>query len=176
MLCPFCKKNEATIHYTEVLNNQVKKIDVCEACAKAKGINIELPFSFSDILTALSKEMLGGAVAEKGKKMPACPGCKMRLSDFVKQGRIGCARCYATFAEALQDVLQNVQKLPHHVGKVPRRFWQSEDARRRVAELEKQLREAVTQERYEDCVALRDAIKGLKEARKNNADAQTTAQ
>ncbi|NLF38232.1 excinuclease ABC subunit B [bacterium] len=174
MLCSLCKKNEATIHYTEVVNNQVKKIDICDQCAKSKGINIELPFSFSDILTALSKEITGLEPAAKGRRAPSCQVCKMRLNEFLKSGRLGCAHCYETFADTLQDIMRNIQKGVTHMGKVPARFFDAESTRRRISQIEKELREAVAQERYEECVHLRDELKRLKEAKdtRNAQDAK----
>ncbi len=164
MICPFCNKNEATIHYTEVIDNQVKKTHMCEECAKKKGIEIALPFSFGDILAALSKGIESiEQTGQKGRHSDlACPVCGLSMAEFIKQGRLGCAQCYQTFAEPLKDILSNVQKAPNHVGKIPKAFRRSEDKQRRIAELEADLHKAVSEERYEDCVPLRDEIRRLK--------------
>ncbi len=37
MICDFCKENEATVHFSQVVGDKVSKIDICETCAKAKG-------------------------------------------------------------------------------------------------------------------------------------------
>ena len=41
MKCNICKKEIATIHLTEIINNKIKEIHVCEKCAKEKGIETE---------------------------------------------------------------------------------------------------------------------------------------
>ena len=168
MICPYCKKHEATIHYTEVINSQVKKIHICEECAKKKGINAELPFSFSDVFSALSKglEQISVSQAASPENTPEqveCPECSMQLQELLKQGRMGCAHCYDTFEDILKDILQNVQKSPSHIGKTPKKFIRSPDVKRRLAQREKALKQAVNEERYEDCVVLRDEIRKLKD-------------
>jgi len=77
MRCGLCKKNEATIHYTEVINNKVQKIHLCEACARERGIDVELPFSFSDIMSALTQELqsLHGGKPAATSDDRTCPSC-----------------------------------------------------------------------------------------------------
>ena len=35
--CDLCT-NPATVHLTQIVNNKVHKVDLCEACAQAKGV------------------------------------------------------------------------------------------------------------------------------------------
>ena len=173
MLCQYCDKNNATIHYTEVINGQVKKIHICENCAKTKGIDAGLPFSFSDVFSALSKGL------EKISSLPnaatdaslQCPGCNLQIQELMNQGRMGCAQCYETFESILNDILTNVQKSPCHVGKMPRKCIHFDDVNRRIEEREKNLQAAIREERYEDCVVLRDELRKLKEALDSHRDA-----
>lgn len=165
MICPYCKEREATIHYTEVINGNVNKIHICEECAKKKGIDAELPFSFSDVFSALSKgidQITQSPAAATDAKL-ACPVCSMQIQDLLKQGRMGCAECYETFEAIVKDILHNVQKSPSHIGKTPKKFVRSADVKRRITEREKALKQAISEERYEDCVILRDEIRKLKE-------------
>jgi len=173
MICPYCNEHEATIHYTEVINSQVKKIHICEACARKKGIDAELPFSFSDVFSALSKgiEQIAQSRDTSQESTRSCPVCNIQLQDLLKQGRMGCAQCYETFEDILKDILQNVQKSPSHIGKTPKNFVRSPDVKRRLAEREKALRLAISEERYEDCVVLRDEIRKLNEALDSHDDA-----
>jgi protein arginine kinase activator len=87
----------------------------------------------------------------------------MQIQDLLKQGRMGCAECYETFEVMVKDILRNVQKSPSHIGKTPRKFIRSADVKRRITEREKALAQAISEERYEDCVILRDEIRKLKE-------------
>ena len=34
MLCDICKKSEATVHLTQIVESKLLKVDLCEACAK----------------------------------------------------------------------------------------------------------------------------------------------
>jgi protein arginine kinase activator len=165
MRCTLCKKNDATIHYTEVINNKMQKIHLCEACARDKGINIELPFSFSDIMSALTQglQSLQADVDEyKSAAATACPTCGLTLKQLVKQGRLGCAQCYEVFDSTLRDIVHSVQKAPQHVGKRPARTHVGQSPAQRIAELEQALAKAVAEERYEDCAPLRDELRRLK--------------
>ncbi|RLD12157.1 MAG: hypothetical protein DRI44_01645 [Chlamydiae bacterium] len=169
MICPFCNKNEATIHFTEVINGKMEETHMCEECAMKKGIETNLPFSFGDILSAITKgiENLSQFESEEFLENPKCPSCGLTIKDFIKKGKLGCPECYHAFDDALKNIIKNVQKSPNHTGKIPKIFPRSEDAKRRIEELEKNLNKAVGEERYEDCVTLRDEIKRLKQAAEN---------
>jgi protein arginine kinase activator len=168
MRCQFCNEREATIHYTEVISGNVKKIHICQECAASKGIDASLPFSFSDILTALSQGIAGLQAAESdGGK--TCPLCNLGITALLKHGRLGCPQCYEVFASTLDEIIRQVQKAPRHAGKVPERFLESEDIRQRIARLEQSLQEAVREERYEDCVPLRDELRRLRAAQEAEA-------
>ncbi len=171
MLCQFCKKEEATVHYTEVINNKVKKSHLCENCAKQKGMDIELPFSFGDIIKAISKgiEGLEHIDAKHLSGDAICPECGLEIRELIEQGKMGCAQCYEAFEEVLSDIIQDVQKSPNHKGKVLKILPPSINYNRRIKELEIKLQEAISEERYEDCVHLRDEINTLNDALKNES-------
>ena len=164
MRCGLCKKNEATIHYTEVINNKVQKIHLCEACARERGIDVELPFSFSDIMSALTQELqsLHGGKPAATSDDRTCPSCGLSFTQFTKQGRLGCAHCYETFDNAVLKIVQSVQKATRHVGKVPTRSLAGQDVVQRIARLEQAQARAVSDERYEECATLRDDIRRLR--------------
>ena len=39
MLCTICKEKPATVHLTQIVGEKMQKLDLCEDCAKAKGVN-----------------------------------------------------------------------------------------------------------------------------------------
>jgi len=39
MVCDVCKQNQATVFLTEMVDNKPKKMNLCEACSKAKGVD-----------------------------------------------------------------------------------------------------------------------------------------
>ena len=54
MLCQICSKANATVHLTEIINDQMTEIHLCEKCAKEKGIaGLGQPFGLQDLLAGL---------------------------------------------------------------------------------------------------------------------------
>jgi protein arginine kinase activator len=154
----FCKQNPAKVHLTQIVGDKMQKVDLCEECAKQKGVNDPAGFSLADLLLGLgaSQEI---STAEDVK----CPGCGFTQADFKKAGRLGCSQCYATFAEGLEGLLKSMHKGVKHVGKVPVALRQSRDLNDRLKHLQKKLDKAVTSEDYEEAASLRDEIKTTKE-------------
>lgn len=173
MLCNACKKNTATIHFTEIINGKTHKLHLCEQCAKEKQIDVELPFSFSDVLSAISEGLEAITQSEPSRETPGphCTHCGLTMREFTKSGRLGCSHCYDAFEAPLRDIIRSVQKAPHHTGKVPEAFMKTEGTRQRIAELERALQQAVAEERYEDCVAMRDELRQLRASLEQHADA-----
>jgi len=112
MLCDICHKNEATVHYTEIVHNQMIKMDLCEECAKVKGVGVQSPFSISDLLSGLA-EMDTGTRFED----PVCKGCGLSFTGFRKSGRLGCPECYETFKVPLESLIKTIHKSSKHAGK-----------------------------------------------------------
>ena len=54
MLCGICKEKQATVHLTQVAGDKMQKVDLCEECAKVKGVNDPTGFSLADLLLGLS--------------------------------------------------------------------------------------------------------------------------
>lgn len=156
MVCDFCKENEATIHLSQVVGDKVSKVDLCEACAKAKGItdpgNITL---LGDVLG----EFGAGPVAADSEGL-RCPACGFTQTNFKKQGRLGCGVCYETFEPGLRPLLKAMHKGERHVGKIPRRAAAS-GSPERIKHLEKELARAIKEERFEQAALLRDEIRSL---------------
>src|SRR5580658_3046561 len=161
MLCMLCKQNPAKVHLTQIVEDKMQKVDLCEDCAKQKGVNDPASFSLADLLLGLgaSQEM---AQAASGVEI-RCPGCGFTQADFKKAGRLGCAQCYATFAEGLESLLKTMHKGIKHVGKVPAALRQGRDLNERLKHLQKKLDRAVTAEDFEQAAGLRDEIKAAKE-------------
>lgn len=161
MLCMICKQNEAKVHLTQMVEGKIKKVDLCEECSKAKGVDDPTGFSLADLLLGLgaSQEM---AQATSGPDV-RCPTCGFTQADFKKSGRLGCADCYSTFSEGLEGLLKTMHKGTHHVGKVPRAQQQGKDLDERLKSLQKRLEQAVASENYEEAAKLRDQIKLLRE-------------
>ena len=155
MMCEACGSKVATVHWTEMVNDTVKKMHLCEACAAAKGLDVNNPAAFSEVLLGLGAQK-EPAVKERDE---ACPLCHMRLSDFKKTSRLGCQACYETFAGELKPLLEAMHKGNQHVGKVPTKYLAASCAPQALAVLRKALESAVVAEKYEEAARLRDQIR-----------------
>ncbi|MGA2174990.1 MAG: UvrB/UvrC motif-containing protein [Verrucomicrobiota bacterium] len=156
-----CKQNPAKVHLTQIVEDKMQKVDLCEECAKKKGVNDPAGFSLADLLLGLgaSQEIAQSAGSEDIK----CPNCGFTGADFKKAGRLGCSQCYVTFAESLESLLKTMHKGTKHVGKVPTALRQSRDLNERLKHLQKKLEKAVTAEDFEQAASLRDEIKIAKD-------------
>jgi len=161
MLCCVCKEKEAKVHLTQIVGDKMQKVDLCEECAAAKGVNDPTGFSLADLLLGLgaSQEIDEAAGGTELK----CPNCGYTQADFKKAGRLGCSRCYETFAEALQGLLKTMHKGTRHLGKVPRALQETRALTERLDLLTKQLEKAVAEERFEEAARMRDEIKLTRE-------------
>ncbi|MDB6034063.1 MAG: mcsA [Verrucomicrobiales bacterium] len=160
MMCCICKEKEAKVHLTQIVGDKMQKVDLCEECAKHKGVNDPAGFSLADLLLGLgaSQEMEQSGGAEL-----KCPHCGFTQADFKKAGRLGCSECYTTFAEGLEGLLKSMHKGTKHVGKVPHVLQQSKDLTDKLKSLQKKLDKAVAEEDFEMAANVRDEIKVTKE-------------
>ena len=160
MLCDICKKNVATVHLTQMIEGKTKKVDLCEACSKEKGVDDPTGFSLADLLLGL------GAAQEmeqaSGGSDLKCPHCGFTQADFKKAGRLGCSECYQVFSEGLEQLLKTMHKGTRHVGKVPAIHKQSQDLADKLRGLQKKLEKAIADEDFESAATLRDELKVLR--------------
>ncbi|MDR3377866.1 MAG: UvrB/UvrC motif-containing protein [Verrucomicrobiae bacterium] len=159
MQCCVCKEKPATVHLTQIVGDKMQKLDLCEDCAKAKGVNDPTSFAMADLMLGLGASQEIESVAA-GLELK-CPRCGFSQADFKKSGRLGCPECYRTFAEGLAGLLKSMHKGTRHVGKAPEALRQSRDTVDRLKLLQKKLTKAVEEENYEAAAALRDEIKLL---------------
>jgi len=158
MLCCICKEKPATVHLTDIKGDKMQKVDLCEECAKNKGVN-DSTFALADMLLGLGAsqeiEQASGGVEIK------CPQCGFTQADFKKSGRLGCAECYKTFADGLEGLLKSMHKGTRHAGKVPEGLRQTRDLSDRLNALQQKLAKAIQEENFEQAAALRDEIKQM---------------
>jgi protein arginine kinase activator len=154
MLCQICGKKEATVHLTQMLNDEIRKMHLCEKCAGENGIDVNVPASMSSLLMGLGEP-------KKTRAEPAtraCPECGMNFIDFKKLSRLGCQSCYAAFNEELEPLLSGMQKGPQHLGKKPLHHAGAVNVPPSMASLKKSLTEAIKAENYEEAARIRDQI------------------
>ena len=145
------------MHLTEIVNGQMKKIDLCEECAKEKGVTDPQGFALADLLLGL------GASSEMDSAGPEleCSTCGFTQADFKKTGRLGCSTCYTVFSEPLEGMLKQMHKGTQHIGKVPKVLRAQLDITKQQDQLNEQLQKAIEMENYEEAARLRDHLKEL---------------
>jgi protein arginine kinase activator len=150
MLCDVCQKTDATVYLTQIVEGKMQKVNLCESCAKEKGVSDPTGFAMADLLLGLGATQQ----IERGQPSQKCPVCGFTQADFKKTGRLGCSACYDTFAEGMHKGLKHTGKMP---AKLSRRYAMAD----RVKSLEGELKKAVKNEKYEDAARLRDEIQKL---------------
>jgi len=155
VICQRCKKHQATVHLTEIHQNEKRERHLCEDCAREEGVAIKAQINLQDVLAGV---LDAHKAAGKEAKL-TCPDCGITYAEFRNQGRLGCPHDYEVFAEPLRGVLEKVHGATEHVGKLPHRTPSDTRAQRRLMQLRRQLQEAVESEQYEEAARLRDLLR-----------------
>ena len=154
--CSYCNK-PATVHLTQIVNNKIIKVDLCESCAQAKGVTDSEGYSLTDLLSKVNLS------PEKGEPQITCPDCGLNTTDFRRTGRLGCAACYVSFVPLLKPVLVDMHAGTAHKGKIPDLSLSRQTNIAKLNSLESALHRAIVEEAYEDAAKFRDAIQAYKE-------------
>ena len=158
--CSHCNK-PATVHLTQIINNKIIKVDLCESCAQAKGVTDPTGFSLADFLNNQQFSSDGN------EKKITCPECGFTTADFRRIGRLGCAICYHSFSPLIRPVLDDMHVAAVHKGKTPEIVLSRQMADAELKSLEDSLREAINEEAYEEAAKYRDQIQSFKNASKS---------
>jgi protein arginine kinase activator len=162
MMCEDCQKQEATIHFTQVINKQQIVLNLCPSCAKRRGFSNPLkniPFPLADFLTSMVSE---AAVRADGRvSEQSCPVCGLSYDTFAKTGRLGCGDCFAAFRQPLADLLRRIHGSNLHRGKRQRGGVAAMEPLKEEARLRDELKRAIETEDFERAAQLRDMIKDI---------------
>jgi len=162
MLCQDCGKKEATVHLTQVVNDEKVELHLCRECAEKRRFHTPfegVPFPLAEFLASMLDQSL---IKKPGKVSDTkCPTCGMYFSDFSKTGRLGCGNCYATFRVQFNDLLRKIHGSTQHRGKVPYMPGDVMKPLREERKLHEELKKAIDEEDFEKAAGLRDRIKAL---------------
>jgi protein arginine kinase activator len=155
--CSNCDK-EATVHLTQIVNNKIHKVDLCESCAQKKGVTDPQGFSLADLLAKTT------FTPESDEAQLVCPQCGMETADFRRTGRLGCAACFDVFAPLIRPVLEDMHVGMTHKGKVPEIALSRQMSHAELQGLRDALARSIAEEAYEEAAKYRDQIKLLEDA------------
>lgn len=171
MICESCQNREATVHLTQVIEGNVKKLHLCEECARKSGFDIQGPMSITDVLLGLGE---GDASPHSPAGLDGirkhCGICGLTLSQFRSKGRLGCPDCYGSFQAEIIPLLDSMQHSTRHIGKVPSGKEAGPRQGGDIAALESMLAEAVDGENFEEAAVLRDRIAAIRAASESLGD------
>jgi protein arginine kinase activator len=168
MVCDICGKNQATVHLTEIIDDQINELHLCEECARQKSAQMEQQFGLSDLLAGLAE--FEKPDLEKEAAVLKCGNCGLTYAEFKKIGRLGCGECYTAFKKYLGPLLKRIHGSSLHLGKMPLKAAKAVSKRLDTEELRQRLQRAVESEAFEEAARLRDQIKELdkKQVQKND--------
>ena len=175
MTCDICGKKKATVHLTEIVDEQMSEMHLCEECARQKSSQMEQQFGLADLLAGLSDTSKPTAATKEGEKnVLKCSRCALPYDDFRKFGRLGCGECYTSFKEHLTGLLRKIHGSNKYLGKTPAVLQEhhkaalaegaiallpSED----LADLKQQLQSAIAAEDFEKAAQIRDKIRNFEQ-------------
>lgn len=186
MLCEKCNKNEANVRYTEIINGEKKEMMLCEECSHKLGldnINFNMPIDFSSFFGGLleddeynSPEFM--PLFQKVKELK-CDNCNMTYDEFINQGKFGCEECYNVFSSKIDTILKRLHGSNKYLGRRALSSTLNKNERdenskikadnkektnskdNKLDKLQKDLKKAIADERYEDAAKIRDEIKKM---------------
>jgi protein arginine kinase activator len=167
MTCDECKEREAVVHLTQIVNEQVNTIHLCEKCAAERGVESPALLTKTPLGTFLAAMGKPGATDPGAAAAGTCPACGFTLSDFRDAGRLGCSECYVTFGSQLRDLIRRLHGSTLHVGErytgvgVTEKAQQPARGPEEGANLRERLRQAVAEENFELAAELRDRLRTL---------------
>lgn len=164
MKCDFCAE-KATVFLTQLVDNEIKKMSLCEACAEERGVSDPTGFSLADALLGGGKIPEDGTIsgASPEAEGATCETCGFTFSKFQQVGRLGCSDCYQVFRPEVTQRLKGMHKGVLHLGRVPAGLVEVHQRQQKLDTLRGRLDEAVRSENYEEAAGLRDEISKVEE-------------
>jgi len=160
MQCQICKKNEATIHLTEITDGVRSEMHLCEHCAAEEGIAVKSQIPLNELLSnLLAAQPADDETFGDSEQKHSCPQCGFTLEQFRREAVLGCPYDYEVFEKSLLPLIEKTHDgKTTHCGKVPSKTPRDTKKQIELAALRQQLEAAVQSEDYERAAKLRDKI------------------
>jgi len=161
MKCDFCEE-KATVFFTQVKDDAMKKVALCESCAEEQGVtNPEGLLMADQLLSPAAAPATPKGEFLATKSSGECSACGFTSEDYQKVGRLGCSECYTSFRGDIELRLPTLHKGLIHQGRIPEGLIEVEQLREELAELNADLEKAIEAEDYENAAVIRDRIQQL---------------
>lgn len=164
MLCEKCGKKTAVMKFNQTINNEKTTHYICEDCAM-EMMGSHLSFGSFDPFSAFS-----GFFQNTPSAVPretVCPSCGLTYRRFLDTGKFGCAHCYEAFDAQLEPIFRKIHYATEYKGKHPQDahlhlkrepVLSQETPESPRAALERQIKEAVAVENYEEAARLKKEL------------------
>lgn len=147
---------------TEIVDEQMTEMHLCEECAREKSVQMEQQFGLADLLAGLAD--FGKPTKDIDKVKIKCDNCGLDYDDFRKFGRLGCSKCYDAFQSHLSTLLKKIHGSNHHLGKTPIKIPKADKKKiENLQDLKSQLMVAIQIEDFEQAAKLRDNIRNMEQ-------------
>ena len=165
MKCDLCGCKKATVHLTEIIDDQMTEMHLCEECAQQKSAHMEQQFGLAGLMAGLAD--FNKPVKDVKEEKIVCSQCGISYDDFREFGRLGCGQCYDAFKDNLSGLLKKIHGSNQHEGKTPIRIPQTKKKELESLQgLKDLLAQAIEREDFEKAVELRDKIRNLENKKK----------
>lgn len=155
MLCEKCKKNKATVKYSENINGLKVDYNLCKYCFN------DINYNNSFIDNFFNSFFSNNVLLDTYEKNYQCNVCGNTFEQFKNSGKMGCVNCYKVFREKLNSIFNNIQEKNIHTGKVPKNLEAYKINIENIDTLKEQLNIAIKNEDYEQAIKIRDKIKSI---------------
>ena len=149
--------------------NAAGLIDAKERLMAVKNARSEYVSPVFEVFTGYEKEArasqemhdrLKEIFARQEEMMFLQNNCRVS-SAFLNDGFLGCPNCYKVFEKEIQNYIHSTQASSNHIGKAY--FMVGENDKNKLIHLEQELKLAINEQRFEDCLNLKNQIDKIKE-------------
>ena len=162
MKCDKCGA-PSVYHSTLIVNGVSQKTSLCRECALKEGVFNQQKTSLFDEMFSSFSDLLGFEQIEN----VVCPVCKTTLKEFKSTGRLGCPNCYDMFKEEIANMVKRIAPFETHKQDAiksekvkPAKLTKEEQ----IKMLREEMKQAVSEERYEDAAKIKKQIAKLESA------------
>ena len=149
-------------HSTLIVNGVSKKTSLCRDCAIKEGVFNNQPTSLFDDMFSSFADMLGFEQVEN----LVCPVCKTSLREFKSTGKLGCPNCYDMFKDEISNIIKKIAPFETHKQETikTKTVKEKPSKEEQIRLLREEMKQAVSEERYEDAAKIKKQITKLESA------------
>lgn len=159
MKCDKCNK-ESVYHSKLIVNGVSQTTNLCRECAMKEGVFTAEPTNIFDDMFSIFSDFLPFEKVEE----VVCPVCKTSLREYRNNHLLGCSNCYETFKDEIKNIIAKIAPYTEHkqesiqIKQKPKTRKTKEE---KIAALREDMKQAVSEERYEDAAKIKKQIAKL---------------